>query len=83
MSPLLRDAGRVDQVLFHPGPADRIDGPDAPARDIRDICGETLDAAGVVAVNEAARLAAERASVLVVMRDLGGHDGAALVVNPR
>ena len=72
----------VDQVIFHPGPGETLDGlPDVTAVDVRTLGGETLEAAGPVAVIAAAERVRKGAKgVLVAFRDLGGLEGAALVV---
>ncbi len=86
MSALIAEATKgcqVDSAIVHPGPGDKIDGlPDVlDSLDVRQLGGETLEAAGPIAVIEATSRVRQGASgVLVAFRDLGGRDGAALVV---
>ena len=83
MEPLIREISTdIDCAIVHPGSSDSVDGlPDVPVHDIRDLSGETLDAAGAMAVVEAAdRISKGARGVLIAFRDLSGRDGAAMVL---
>lgn len=76
----------VDAAIYHPGNGQDLDGlPSVPVQDIRDLAGEALDASGAVAVAAAAERirGGTSSTVLVAFRDLGGDEGAALVVRRR
>ena len=85
MADLIRETlegHEIDGAIVHPGSENRIDGlPPVPTEDLRDLAGESLDAAGALAVIEAsARVRRGARGILIAFRDVGGHDGAALVV---